>query len=87
MQEAGTLHYVGNVPIKEGTQIPDAIFGNKFVQPNVVDFDGARILVFVFPVCLHSFSAHSVANVADILVDAGFSRQDRRDFYPSLQGV
>ncbi|TEB25558.1 hypothetical protein FA13DRAFT_1738277 [Coprinellus micaceus] len=42
------VHYVNNFPVVEGTKVTGALVGQTVVQPNVVEYQGQKALVFVF---------------------------------------
>ncbi|KIK61384.1 hypothetical protein GYMLUDRAFT_582036 [Collybiopsis luxurians FD-317 M1] len=42
------VHWCENVPITESSKMTDALVGAKFVQPQFIDYEGTRTLVFVF---------------------------------------
>ncbi|KAF6751112.1 velvet factor [Ephemerocybe angulata] len=42
------VHYVNNYPVLEGSKVTPTLVGNTFVQPNVVEYQGKKALVFVF---------------------------------------
>ncbi|KAF5313530.1 hypothetical protein D9611_008528 [Ephemerocybe angulata] len=44
------VHYVNNYPVLEGSKVTPTLVGNTFVQPNVVEYQGKKALVFVFAV-------------------------------------
>lgn len=43
------VHHVNNYPVLEGSKVTTSLVGNLVVQPNVVDYQGRKALVFVFP--------------------------------------
>ncbi|KAF5392886.1 hypothetical protein D9757_001052 [Collybiopsis confluens] len=42
------VHWCGSVPITESSKMTDSLVGAKFVQPQFIDYDGSRALIFVF---------------------------------------
>lgn len=42
------VHYVNNFPVVEGTKVTGALVGQTVVQPNIVEYQGQKALVFVF---------------------------------------
>jgi len=44
------VHYVDNHPIAEGTKVTGALVGATVIQPNLVEYQGKKALVFVFAV-------------------------------------
>ncbi|KAJ3521196.1 hypothetical protein NMY22_g12412 [Coprinellus aureogranulatus] len=42
------VHYVNNFPVLEGSKVTTALVGQMVVQPNLVEYQGHKALVFVF---------------------------------------
>lgn len=45
------VHYVNNHPIRETSKVTAALVGATFVQPSIIDYQGAKAILFVFAVC------------------------------------
>ncbi|KAE9406539.1 hypothetical protein BT96DRAFT_810687 [Gymnopus androsaceus JB14] len=43
------IHWVGNIPITESSKVTDALVGATFVQPQFIDLESKKALIFVFP--------------------------------------
>ncbi|GAW10379.1 developmental regulator [Lentinula edodes] len=42
------VHWTGHIPITESSKMTDALVGATFVQPQFIDYEGSRALIFVF---------------------------------------
>ncbi|TFK29457.1 hypothetical protein FA15DRAFT_663989 [Coprinopsis marcescibilis] len=42
------VHYVNNFPVTEGSKVTNSLVGATFIQPNLVEYQGKKVLVFVF---------------------------------------
>ena len=72
------VHRFGNYPITESSKQTQALVGATFVQPALVDYQGAKSIVFVFAVrfsCSNLF-LWSHSSLLTEICSLGFSRKD-----------